>query len=99
AYVDEKTGLPRVSPDEEGRALLPSIVSFTPDGVVVGEAARRQLARRPASTVYSVKRFMGLGYADVKDELKYFPFTVIPTENVVSIKIGDRMVTTPEVSA
>jgi molecular chaperone DnaK len=98
-YVDEKTGLPRVIPDEDGRVLLPSIVAFTPEGVVVGEAARRQLVRRPASTVYSVKRFMGRGYEDVKDELKYFPFTVVPTENVVSIRIGDRTVTPPEVSA
>ena len=99
AYVDEKTGLPRVLPDDEGRLLLPSIVSFTPDGVVVGEAARRQLVRRPTSTVYSVKRFMGRGYEDVKDELKYFPFTVTPAENVVSIRVGDRTVTPPEVSA
>ena len=98
-YVDEKTGLPRVIPDADGRVLLPSIVSFTPDGIVVGEAARRQLVRRPTSTVYSVKRFMGRGYDDVKDELKYFPFTVVPTENVVSIRVGERTVTPPEVSA
>src|SRR5262245_49863548 len=99
AYVDERTGLPRVIPDAEGRALLPSIVSFTPDGVLVGEPARRQLVRRPASTVYSVKRFMGRGYDDVKDELHYFPFTVVPTEHVVTIRIGERAVTPPEVSA
>jgi Fe-S protein assembly chaperone HscA len=99
AYVDEKTGLPRVIADDEGRALLPSIVSFTPDGVLVGEAARRQLVRRPASTVYSVKRLMGRGYEDVKDELKYFPFVVVPAEHVVSIRMGDRTVTPPEVSA
>jgi molecular chaperone DnaK len=99
AYVDEKTGLPRVIPDEDGKALLPSIVSYTPDGVVVGDAARRQLVRRPATTVYSVKRFMGRGYDDVKDELKYFPFTVVPTEHVVSIRVGERTVTPPEVSA
>ena len=99
AYVDDATGLPRVMPDEDGRALLPSIVSFTPDGVLVGEPARRQLVRRPTSTVYSVKRFMGRGYDDVKDELAHFPFAVVPTENVVSIRIGDRTVTPPEVSA
>ena len=99
AYVDEKTGLPRVIPDEDGKALLPSIVSYTPDGVVVGDAARRQLVRRPTTTIYSVKRFMGRGYDDVKDELKYFPFTVVPTENVVSIRVGERTVTPPEVSA
>jgi molecular chaperone DnaK len=99
AYVDEKTGLPRVIPDTDGKALLPSIVSFTPGGVLVGEAARRQLVRRPADTVYSVKRFMGRGYDDVKDELKYFPFAVTPTENVVSISVGGHTVTPPEVSA
>jgi Fe-S protein assembly chaperone HscA len=99
AYVDEKTGLPHVIPDEDGKALLPSIVSYTPDGVVVGDAARRQLVRRPTTTIYSVKRFMGRGYDDVKDELKYFPFSVVPTENVVSIRVGERTVTPPEVSA
>ena len=38
-------GIPRVIPDAEGRALLPSIVAWTPHGVVVGEAARRLSAR------------------------------------------------------
>jgi Fe-S protein assembly chaperone HscA len=98
-YVDEKTGLPRVIPDAEGRTLLPSVVSFTPAGIVVGEAAKRQLVRRPGSTVYSVKRFMGRGYEDVKDELCYFPFRVCAGEGVVRLQVGDREVTPPEVSA
>src|SRR5262245_6506056 len=99
AYVDERTGLPVVIPDGEGRRLLPSVVSFTPDGIVVGEAARRQLARRPADTVYSVKRLMGRGWEDVKDELRYFPFKVLPGEGVVKLGVGGREVTPPEVSA
>jgi len=98
-YVDETTGLPRVIPDAEGRTLLPSVVSFTPAGIVVGEAAKRQLVRRPGSTVYSVKRFMGRGYEDVKDELCYFPFRVCAGEGVVRLQVGDREVTPPEVSA
>ena len=99
AYVDDTTGLPRVIPDAEGRRLLPSIVSFTPAGILVGDAARRQLVRQPASTVYSVKRFMGRGYEDVKDELCYFPFRVCAGEGTVRLQIGDREVTPPEVSA
>src|SRR3989440_8465876 len=99
AYVDEATGLPRVIPDSEGRPLLPSVVAFTPDGIVVGEAARRQLARRPSDTVYSVKRLMGRGWEDVKDELRYFPFKVLPGEGVVKLAVGGREVTPPEVSA
>jgi Fe-S protein assembly chaperone HscA len=97
AYLD--AGVPKVIPDSEGRALLPSVVAFTPDGVVVGEAARRQLARNPKRTVYSAKRLMGKGYEDVKDELRHLPFEVQPSAEVVRIKVGERTVTPPEVSA
>jgi chaperone protein DnaK len=99
AYVDDKTGLPVVIADRDGRRLLPSVVGFTPEGIVVGEPARRQLARRPADTVYSVKRLMGRGWEDVKDELRYFPFKVLPGEGVVKLSVGGREVTPPEVSA
>jgi molecular chaperone HscC len=99
AYVDEKTGLPRVIPDRDGQVLLPSIVSFTSEGVLVGAAAKRQLVRRPEATVYSVKRLMGRGYDDVKEELPYLPFTVVPSEGIVKIQMGSREVTPPEVSA
>jgi molecular chaperone DnaK len=99
AYVDDRTGLPVVIPDREGRRLLPSVVAFTPDGILVGEAARRQLARRPADTVYSVKRLMGRGWEDVKDELRYLPFRVLPADGTVKLAVGGREVTPPEVSA
>ena len=99
AYVDETSGLPRVIPDADGRALLPSIVGWAPEGLIVGEAARRQLARRPKDTVYSVKRLMGRGYEDVKDELAYLPFEVVPADGTVRLRVGGREVTPPEVSA
>src|SRR5262245_49004272 len=97
AYLD--AGIPKVIPDSEGRMLLPSVVAFTPVGVVVGEAARRQLARNPKRTIYSAKRLMGKGYEDVKDELRHLPFQVQPSAEVVRIKVGERTVTPPEVSA
>ena len=98
AYVDG-AGVPRVIPDQEGRRLLPSIVAYTPNGVVVGEAARRQLARNSARTVYSVKRFMGRGWDDVREEARHVPFEIVPDAEVVRIRVGDREVTPPEVSA
>ena len=85
-------------PDAEGRALLPSIVAFTPTGWS-WRRRRRSSCATAERTVYSVKRLMGRGYEDVKDELRYFPFQVTPSEEVVSIRIGDREVTPPEVSA
>src|SRR5262245_46920944 len=97
AYLDN--GIPKVIPDSEGRALLPSVVAFTPNGVVVGEAARRQLARNPRRTIYSAKRLMGKGYEDVKDEVRHLPFEIAPSAEVVRINVGERTVTPPEVSA
>jgi Fe-S protein assembly chaperone HscA len=99
AFVDDRTGLPVVIPDRDGHRLLPSIVSFTPGGLLVGEAARRQLARRPTDTVYSVKRLMGRGWEDVKEELPYLPFRVLPADGIVKLAVGGREVTPPEVSA
>ena len=99
AYVDGATGLPRVIPDAEGRPLLPSVVSFTPGGILVGEAARRALVRQAGHTIYSVKRFMGRGFEDVREELPYFPFTVVPGDGLLRLVVGDRAVTPPEVSA
>jgi chaperone protein DnaK len=97
AYM--KDGLPTVIPDREGQLLLPSVVTFTADGVLVGEPAKRQLVKNPGQTIYSVKRFMGKGYDDVKAELRYFPFQILPSQEIVRIKVGDREVTPPEVSA
>ncbi|HEX3061812.1 MAG TPA: Hsp70 family protein, partial [Usitatibacter sp.] len=52
--------------DEEGRALLPSIVRYLGAGRVdVGYGARSAQADDPANTIVSVKRFMGRGVADV----------------------------------
>jgi molecular chaperone DnaK len=97
AYME--SGAPRVIADEEGRALLPSVVAIGPEGPIVGAPAKRQLVRRADRAVYSIKRFMGKGYEDVKDELRYFPFHVVPSEDVVRIRIADRELTPPEISA
>ena len=98
AYVDA-AGVPRVIPDAEGRRLLPSVVAYTPAGIVIGEAARRQLARNPGRTVYSIKRFMGRGGDDVREEMRLVPFQIVPSDEMVRIRVGDREVTPPEVSA
>jgi molecular chaperone DnaK len=53
---------PKVIPNAEGNRLTPSVVAFTPKGeVLVGEPARRQAVTNPHNTVYSIKRFMGVG--------------------------------------
>jgi molecular chaperone DnaK len=101
AWLDPQTGQPKCIPGPYGSTLCPSVVSLDPDGsIVVGEAARRRLLTQPERAIYSVKRLMGRGPADVQDELKLFPFRIDPSsKNVIRIKLGEKVFTPPEISA
>jgi Fe-S protein assembly chaperone HscA len=81
--------------------IVPSVVSATESGeVIAGEQAREMLITHPERTVYSVKRLMGRGLADIGEELKLFPFRLAKgSENVLQLRLGDKIMTPPEVSA
>jgi molecular chaperone DnaK len=101
AYIEPQTGAPKCIPGPNGSTLCPSVVSLDPDGsVIVGEPARRRLLTQPERTIYSVKRLMGRGVADIQDELKLFPFRIDPSsKNVIRVRLGDKFFTPPEISA
>ncbi len=101
AYMDAQTGAPKCIPGPHGSTLCPSVVSVDPDGkVIVGEPARRRLLTQSDRTIYSVKRLMGRGVADVQEELKIFPFRIDPaSQNVIRVRLGDKLFTPPEISA
>ena len=101
AYMDAVTGKPKCIIGPYGSALCPSVVSLDADGTItVGEPARRRLLTQPDRTIYSVKRLMGRGLADVQDELKLFPFRVEPdSKQVVRVRLGERVFTPPEISS
>src|SRR5437868_9076556 len=84
AYLGPQTTQPKCIPGPYGSTLCPSVVSLDADGtIVVGEAARRRLLTQPERTIYSVKRLMGRGPADIQDELKLFPFRIDPSSKNV----------------
>jgi molecular chaperone DnaK len=101
AYVDAKTGEPKCIPGPAGGTLCPSVVSLDADGsIIVGEPARRRLLTQPERTIYSVKRLMGRGPADVQSELKLFPFRIDPaSKSVIRVMLGDKIFTPPELSS
>jgi molecular chaperone DnaK len=54
--------------DKNGARLTPSVVHFPADGSpLVGEPAARMRALKPAQTIYSIKRFMGLRGDDLRE--------------------------------
>src|SRR5215510_1362154 len=96
-----KDGAPVVIREKNGDALVPSVVSVAEDGTIyVGREAQRRLLTDASRTVYSVKRFMGRGLDDVKDEARLLPFRISgESAGVVRIGLGEREFTAPEISA
>src|SRR3954454_23684999 len=87
-----KDGEPVMIRDRHGDALVPSIVSVAEDQTVyVGRDAERRLLTDPHRTAYSVKRFMGKGVQDVRDEARHFPFRLTGDPGgIVKIGLGER---------
>src|SRR6202522_3415019 len=95
-------GTPVVIPGEDGERLVPSVVAWTDEGVVVGNAARATLLTDSANAVYSAKRLMGRDIADVQEELKLFPFKLVEglqPGDVLKLNVGGLTLTPPEISA
>jgi len=97
AFMDQ--GTPRVMPGRTGRTMVPSVVAMTDNGLIVGDPAKEHLTRNPERTIYSIKRFMGKGLADVQSELAYFPYHLTEQGGVIRIKVGEKTYSPPQISA
>ncbi|MFZ4060790.1 MAG: molecular chaperone DnaK [Bacteroidia bacterium] len=92
---------PVVIPNSEGKRTTPSIVAFLDNGErKVGDAAKRQAITNPERTIYSIKRFMGSRFDDVRAEFARVPYKMVKGDNdTPRVAIGDRNYTPQEISA
>jgi molecular chaperone DnaK len=92
---------PVVIPNSEGHRTTPSIVAFVENGErKVGEPAKRQAITNPTKTIYSIKRFMGHIFEEIKDEVSRVPYKVVKGENnTPRVQIDDRKYSPQEISA
>jgi molecular chaperone DnaK (HSP70) len=85
--------------------MVPSVVRFDGDSVIVGAEARDSAADQSDRTIASVKRLMGRSLNDAQADLRYLPYSVVAGEGDtarVSIPIAGRaarVVSPQEVSA
>ncbi len=101
AYCDERG--PRILEGPGGQRLMPSVVRYgVSDGSVqaVGQEAHGHAVEHPTNTVFSVKRLMGRGIADLQGELGYLPYEIVEGEHdTARVKIGGSIKSPQEVSA
>lgn len=85
--------------DEQGRALLPSIVHYKAEGAVdIGWQAQGSQSQDPRNTIVSVKRFMGRGLRDVA-HVESMPYEFVDAEGMVRLRTVQGIKSPVEVSA
>tara|TARA_R100000900_G_scaffold40227_1_gene32972 strand:+ start:861 stop:2726 length:1866 start_codon:yes stop_codon:yes gene_type:complete len=90
---------PKVIVNAEGKRTTPSIVAYKDGDRTVGEPAKRQMVTNPEKTIYSVKRFIGSKYAEIKKEATKMAYKTKNLKGGVRIVVGDKNYTPQEVSA
>jgi molecular chaperone DnaK len=94
-------GEPTVIVNQEGARTTPSVVAFTKEGErPVGQVAKRQAVTNPENTVFSIKRFMGRKFDEVKSEASRVPYKVVRAQNGDAwVETRDKKYSPPEISA
>lgn len=93
-----RSGLSSVLADEQGHALLPSVVHYKTDNTVeVGFNAQKQQNLDPHNTIVSVKRFMGRGLQDI--DLSQLPYHFTESSGMLQIETRAGIKSPVEVSA
>ncbi|KAK7870438.1 hypothetical protein R5R35_000727 [Gryllus longicercus] len=84
-----QNGKVEIIANDQGSRTTPSIVAFTEEERLVGEAAMHQMAMNPSNTVFDAKRLIGRQWNDpvVHSDMKLWPFQVINEANKIKIKV------------
>ena len=91
------SGSPTIlNPNEESN-LLPSIVHYSKESVLVGNDAKNLLSKDPKNTISSVKRLIGKTISDINKD--NFPLSLADGEGIINIQTSIGIKNPIEVSA
>ena len=92
----------KVIENSEGARTTPSIVGFTDEERLVGQAAKRQAVTNPTNTLFAVKRLIGRRVTDksVTKDKKMVPFEIVDGGNGDAwVKARDEKYSPSQISA
>jgi molecular chaperone HscA len=76
-----RSGVPETLKDDKGRSILPSIVHYGEESLLVGHEARELAQQDPSNTIFSVKRMMGRSLADIQQRYPHLPYQFEASDN------------------
>jgi heat shock protein 5 len=84
-----KNGRVEILQNDQGNRITPSVVAFTKEGRLIGEAAKNQASLDPTNTVYDAKRLIGRNFYDesVQADAKLWPFKLINKDGKPQIEV------------
>ena len=94
-----KSGLAETIIDENGKDILPSVVSYQSNEILVGDDAKALAVSDPENTIVSAKRLIGRSKADIKTKYASLPYNFCGDENHPAIVTRTGEVNPVQVSA
>jgi len=96
-----KNGRVEIIPNDQGNRITPSVVAFTDDERLTGEAAKNQATTNPTQTLFDVKRLIGRRFSDstVQKDKELLPYELVSKDGkpYISVKVkGETKVFAPE---
>lgn len=92
-----QSGEAKILQDEKNARLIPSIVHYQKEGVLVGNEAARELANDPTNTITSAKRLIGKKLSDIQPDT--IPLKLVNQDQLIGIETNQGVKTPIEVSS
>jgi len=81
-------------------SIIPSVLSWTDSGWLVGEKALESSISNPENTIFSIKRLMGRSLKDLGNSINELPYQIVEAQRkLIKVKIGEKEYTPQELSA
>jgi molecular chaperone HscA len=92
-----QSGEAKILQDKKNARLIPSIVHYQREAVLVGNEAAKQLASDPTNTITSAKRLIGKKLSDIQPDT--IPLQLINQDQLIGIETNQGIKTPIEVSS